>query len=66
MTIFRTPNNGVTRRRQTAAIAVAVALVVALSGCADYKAKKYTSHDDCRDCPPGLFTGEDGVATFHL
>lgn len=59
-----TTTNDTPKRPRTAAIAIAAAVALAgLSGCAEYKPKEFTSHDDCRDCPPGLFTGEDGVGT---
>lgn len=42
----------------------AMLAAILLSACAGYQPKRFTAHDDCRDCPPGLLTGEDGVFTI--
>ena len=49
------------------AFALVAGLVVALflAACESYEPGTYSANDDCRDCPPGLFSGEDGVVTIY-
>lgn len=53
-------------RRAFGALALLAALALGLSACESYKPKEYTSDDDCQDCPPGIFSGEDGSVTWEL
>ncbi len=49
-----------------AALAVGLVLAAALAGCEGYTPKpRVSSIEDCRDCLPGLFSGEDGVLTLY-
>ncbi len=52
-------------RPRRAAAALGLALALGLAGCEGYQPKEFTSNDDCRDCPPGLFSGEDGALTLY-
>lgn len=45
---------------------LAVILISALLGaCEGMTEKEFTSDDDCADCPPGLFSGEDGAMRWE-
>jgi len=57
---------GPARLPRLTAVALVVALTAGLSACESYKPKAYTADDDCRDCPPGIFSGEDGVVTLEM
>ena len=35
-----------------------------LAGC-EVNPRGYSSNDDCRDCPPGVLSGDDGVVTVY-
>lgn len=40
-------------------------LAAGLAACRGIEPRPVDLADDCRDCPPGLFSGEDGVITIH-
>lgn len=56
------------RRRTWATVIAALALSVAATGCADYKAKEFTADNECIDCSDkgGLFSGDDGKFTYDF
>ena len=43
----------------------AIALGLMVSAC-NVQPKAFTSKDDCRDCPPGLFSGEEGEIVWEF
>ena len=44
---------------------IVVVLAGALVACAGVQPKTITARDDCRDCPPGVFSGKDGEITVY-
>ena len=40
-------------------------LVAGTVACSGIEPRPVDLADDCRDCPPGLFSGEDGVITIY-
>lgn len=46
-------------------LALLLAMVLAVGACANVKPKEVSTKQDCRDCPPGIFSGEDGVITVY-
>jgi len=45
-------------------LALALLLAGFLAGC-EVTPRGYSSNDDCRDCPPGVLSGDDGVITVY-
>lgn len=54
------------RRLRRPVLAAVLVLAAGLGACESYKPKDYTSNDRCQDCPPGMFSGDDGVVTLEL